>query len=176
MRDPERYIKTYWDRWPDIWLHGDLASIDPEGYWHIHGRSDDTIKVAGRRVGPAEIELALVTHSQISEAAVIGALDPDKGSRIVAFVTLKAGAGELDRKQANAVVGRLVGKAMAPSEILVVSGLPKTKNGKIMRRAIRARYLGEPTGDLSALDASTPLDLIPILSPNADNEQTGAPE
>jgi len=175
-RDPERYLKTYWDRWPDIWIHGDLASVDANGYWHIHGRSDDTIKVAGRRVGPAEIESALVTHSQIAEAAVIGAPDPEKGSRIVAFVTLKAEAGELDEGQAGAAVGRLVGRAMAPSEIIVVSGLPKTKNGKIMRRAIRARYLGEPMGDLSALDAATPLDLIPVLSPNADTKETGAGE
>ena len=94
-RDPDRYLDTYWSRWPSIWVHGDLASVDADGYWHIHGRSDDTIKVAGRRVGPAEIESALVTHPQVAEAAVIGVPDPDKGPRIVAFVTLKGGHGDL---------------------------------------------------------------------------------
>lgn len=160
-RDPERYLATYFDRFPGTWVHGDLASIDRDGYWHIHGRSDDTIKVAGRRVGPAEIESALVTHPEIAEAAVIGVPDPDKGSRIVAFVTPK-GSPDIDRRGASEAVTRLVGKAMVPSELIVVAGLPKTKNGKIMRRAIRARFLGEPAGDMSALDAATPLDLIPV--------------
>lgn len=160
-RDRERYLGTYWNRWPRTWVHGDLASIDADGYWHIHGRSDDTIKVAGRRVGPAEIESALVADAQISEAAVIGVPDDERGSRIVAFVTLKA-APAFNEAQASASVARLVGRAMAPSAIIPVGGLPKTKNGKIMRRAIRARYLGEASGDLSALDAATPLDLIPV--------------
>lgn len=160
--DRDRYLGTYWDRWEKVWVHGDLASIDKDGFWHIHGRSDDTIKVAGRRVGPAEIESAIVTHADIAEAAVIGVPDPDKGSRIVAFATLKPGAGALDMRLVSEAVTRLVGKAMVPSEFIVVPGLPKTKNGKIMRRAIRARYLGQPAGDMSALDAATPLDLIPV--------------
>jgi acetyl-CoA synthetase len=159
--DRERYFSTYWDRWPDTWVHGDLAQIDADGYWHIRGRSDDTIKVAGRRVGPAEIESALVADPQISEAAVIGVPHPEKGSVIVAFVTLKT-PGQFDASGAIAQVTRLVGKAMVPAAILPVDGLPKTKNGKIMRRAIRARHLGLPTGDMSALDAATPLDLIPV--------------
>ena len=161
-RDPGRYLAAYWDRWPGVWVHGDLASVDADGYWHIHGRSDDTIKVAGRRIGPAEIESALVTVPVVAEAAVIGVPDAAKGQRIVAFVTLIGGAGEIDQSEAGGVVARLVGKAMVPSEIIVVPGLPKTKNGKIMRRAIRSRYLGEPSGDMSALDALTPLDLIPV--------------
>lgn len=161
-RDPDRYLKTYWDRWPHIWLHGDLASVDADGFWHIHGRSDDTIKVAGRRVGPAEIESALVADPQISEAAVIGVPDPDKGSVIVAFVTLKVAAEAFRQSDATASVTRLVGKAMIPSAIIPVEALPKTKNGKIMRRAIRARHLGEPAGDMSSLDAATPLELIPV--------------
>ena len=163
-RDPDRYLDTYWSRWDGVWVHGDLASVDADGYWHIHGRSDDTIKVAGRRVGPAEIESAIVTHPQVAEAAVIGVPDPDKGSRIVAFVTLREGAGVLDAAAAERAVTQLVGKAMVPSAMIVVPGLPKTKNGKIMRRAIRARFLGEPAGDMSALDAATPLDLIPVQS------------
>ncbi|MBF9032647.1 AMP-binding protein [Rhodobacterales bacterium HKCCE2091] len=161
-RDPDRYLGTYWNRWPDTWVHGDLAEVDADGYWHIRGRSDDTIKVAGRRVGPAEIESALVADPRISEAAVIGVPDPDRGSRIVAFVTLN-GAGDLDAAASGEQVARLVGKAMVPSRIVPVAALPKTKNGKIMRRAIRARYLGEPAGDMSALDAATPLDVIPVM-------------
>lgn len=161
-RDPDRYFDTYWSRWPDIWVHGDLSSVDANGYWHVHGRSDDTIKVSGRRIGPAEIESAIVTHPQVAEAAVIGVPDPDRGSRIVAFLTLRPGVDGLDAKEAEAAVIRQVGKAMVPSRMIVVDGLPKTKNGKIMRRAIRARFLGEPAGELSALDAATPLDLIPV--------------
>lgn len=162
-RDPERYLATYWSRWPGTWVHGDLASVDADGFWHIHGRSDDTIKVAGRRIGPAEIESALVADPQIAEAAVIGVPDLAKGSRIVAFVMLKS-PGEFDPAKASESVTRLVGKATVPSEIVAVEGLPKTKNGKIMRRAIRARYLGEQAGDMSALDAATPLELIPVRS------------
>jgi acetyl-CoA synthetase len=161
--DPERYVGTYWDRWDRTWVHGDLAAIDKDGYWHIRGRSDDTIKVAGRRIGPAEIESALVADPQISEAAVIGVPDPDKGSVIVAFVTLKT-PGAFESGAARDSVTRLVGKAMIPSAIIPVEALPKTKNGKIMRRAIRARYLGQDAGDMSALDVATPLDLIPVHS------------
>jgi len=161
-RDPDRYLDTYFSQVRDTWVHGDLASIDGDGYWHIHGRSDDTIKVSGRRVGPAEIESALVTNPQISEAAVIGVPDPDRGQRIVAFVTPAKTDGQVDGGAAAEAVTRLVGKAMIPSELIVVPGLPKTKNGKIMRRAIRARYLGQPAGDMSALDAGTPLELIPV--------------
>jgi acetyl-CoA synthetase len=160
-RDPQRYLDTYWERWPKTWVHGDLASIDADGFWHIHGRSDDTIKVGGRRIGPAEIESALVTDPQIVEAAAIGVPDTDKGSIIVAFVIL-ASTRAFDGAAATASATRLLGKALAPAAIIPVAALPKTKNGKIMRRAIRARYLGETTGDLSALDAATPLDVIPL--------------
>lgn len=163
-RDPDRYLRTYWDRWPRTWVHGDLASIDANGYWYILGRSDDTIKVAGRRIGPAEIESALVSDPRLAEAAVIGVPDADRGSRIVAFVTLKPGVSAFDPRALGLAVDRAVGKAMVPSEIIPVAGLPKTKNGKIMRRAIRARYLGEPAGDLSALDSASSLDLIPVRS------------
>ncbi|MCC6198483.1 MAG: AMP-binding protein [Burkholderiales bacterium] len=157
----ERYLDTYWKPWPDVWVHGDLASVDADGYWHVHGRSDDTLKVGGRRVGPAEIESALVAQPGVAEAAVIGAPDAMKGQRVVAFVTARAGAGMPREAELVAGVAALIGKGMAPSSVHVVAALPKTKNGKIMRRAIRARFLGEPVGDLSALDPATPLDSIP---------------
>ena len=157
----ERYLDTYWSRWPDVWLHGDLASIGSDGFWHIHGRSDDTLKIGGRRVGPAEIESALVAQSGVAEAAVIGVPDDIKGQQIVAFVVARADARGLRGEALMAAVTKMIGKAMAPSRIHLVPGLPKTRNGKIMRRAIRARYLGEPLGDLSGHDPLTPLDLIP---------------
>ena len=160
-RDDARYLDTYWSRWPDTWVHGDLASIDRDGFWHIHGRSDDTLKIGGRRVGPAEIESALVAQDGVAEAAVIGVPDEMKGQNVVAFVVARPGASGLQSDALIAGVTQRIGKAMAPSQVLVVEGLPKTKNGKIMRRAIRARYLGEKLGDLSAHDPLTPLDFIP---------------
>lgn len=159
-RDDARYLDTYWSRWPDIWVHGDLSSVDADGYWHIHGRSDDTLKIGGRRVGPSEIESALVAQPGIAEAAVIGVPDEMKGQNVVAFVVPRPGASAVPADLIAAVTVML-GKPMSPSQVIVVEGLPKTKNGKIMRRAIRARYLGEKLGDLSAHDALTPLELIP---------------
>lgn len=161
-KDDARYLDTYWSRWPDVWVHGDLCSIDADGYWHVHGRSDDTLKVGGRRVGPAEIESALVTQDGVAEAAVIGVPDEMKGQAIVAFVVAKPGATVQAEGLIAGVTG-LIGKAMAPSKVHVVPGLPKTRNGKIMRRAIRSRHLGQPLGDLSAHDPLTPLDQIPTI-------------
>lgn len=158
-----RYLETYWNQFKDVWVHGDLASIDAEGYWHIHGRSDDTLKISGRRVGPAEIESALVMQPGVAEAAVIGAPDEMRGQRVVAFVTPRSDAGELSETALIDGVIAMLGKGMAPSEVHIVAALPKTKNGKIMRRAIRARYIGLPTGDMSSLDPATPLEAIPTL-------------
>jgi len=160
-RDDSRYLDTYWSRWPDTWVHGDLASIDADGYWHIHGRSDDTLKIGGRRVGPSEIESALVAQPGVAEAAVVGVPDEMKGQQVVAFVVGRPGAERLQPQALVAAVTKMLGKAMAPSLVHVVEGLPKTKNGKIMRRVIRARYLGEKLGDLSAHDPLTPVELIP---------------
>lgn len=157
-RDRERYLQTYWSRWEGVWLHGDLASVDDRGTWRIHGRSDDTIKVSGRRVGPAEIEAALLRDPRIAEAAVIGVPDERRGQRVVAFVVPRHQGAEAGDLTATAVDH--VGRAFAPV-LHVVTTLPKTKNGKIMRRAIRARHLGEPAGDLSSLDPATPLEDIP---------------
>ncbi|MEY4100236.1 MAG: hypothetical protein RL300_1407 [Pseudomonadota bacterium] len=165
--DRERYLDTYWSRWKDIWVHGDLCSIDAQGYWRIHGRSDDTLKIGGRRVGPAEIESALVAQSGIAEAAVIGVPDAVKGQNVVAFVVARADAPPPSADALIAGVTQLIGKAMAPAALHIVTSLPKTRNGKIMRRAIRARYLGDPVGDLSAHDPLTPLDQIPQLDPKA---------
>jgi acetyl-CoA synthetase len=159
-QDRKRYLATYWERWDGIWQHGDLASVEEDGTWRIHGRSDDTIKVSGRRIGPAEIEAALLKDARIVEAAAIGVPDEQRGQRIVAFVVLRDPATERDDLVSTALQN--VGRSFAPT-LHVVPGLPKTTNGKIMRRAIRSRHLGVPTGDLSSLDAATSLDDIPIL-------------
>ncbi|MFD5121939.1 AMP-binding protein [Streptomyces sp. NPDC058385] len=158
-QDRERYLDTYWSRWDGVWLHGDLAGVDGNGTLRIHGRSDDTIKVSGRRVGPAEIEASLLKDRRIAEAAVIGVPDQQRGQRVVAFAVL--GDGDVDRSALVDTAVHNVGRSFAPT-LHVVATLPKTKNGKIMRRAIRARYLGAPTGDLSSLDPLTPLDDIPV--------------
>jgi acetyl-CoA synthetase len=163
--DRERYLATYWQKWPGVWHHGDLASVDEAGTWRIHGRSDDTIKVSGRRVGPAEIESALLKDARIAEAAVIGVPDEQRGQRVVAFVVLRG--DDVDRDDLVSTAVHNVGRSFAPT-VVVVATLPKTKNGKIMRRAIRARHLGEPAGDLSSLDPTTPLDDIPIHDESGD--------
>ncbi|GEM31268.1 acetyl-CoA synthetase [Nocardia neocaledoniensis NBRC 108232] len=162
-QDRERYLETYWSRWDGIWVHGDLASVDAEGTWRVHGRSDDTIKVSGRRVGPAELEAALLTDPRIVEAAVIGVPDEQRGQRVVAFVVLRTkdcAAAEFGDLVATAVVN--VGRSFAPT-VHVVTSLPKTKNGKIMRRAIRSQHLGQAQGDLSSLDPATPIEAIPVI-------------
>jgi acetyl-CoA synthetase len=151
--DRERYLETYWSRWKDTWVHGDWAAVDEDGLWYILGRSDDTIKVAGKRVGPAEIESVLVANAAVSEAAAIGIPDELKGSAVVAFVVLSAGnrgSEELERAL-KLWAGDRLGKALAPGRIEFVTDLPKTRNGKIMRRLIRAGYLGLPPGDTSGI-------------------------
>jgi acetyl-CoA synthetase len=158
----ERYIETYWSRFPDVWVHGDWAAVDNDGLWYILGRSDDTIKMGGKRVGPAEVESILVAHPQVSEAAAIGVPDSIKGEALVCFCVLKKGAngdhtlaGELKKN-----VGRDLGKALAPREVVFVADIPKTRNAKVMRRIVRAAYLGEKLGDTSALENPASLDEI----------------
>ncbi|HMA88661.1 MAG TPA: AMP-binding protein [Burkholderiales bacterium] len=152
-RDAERYIQTYWSTWPDIWHHGDFASRDADGHWFIWGRSDDTLKIAGKRTGPAEVEALLMATGRLAEAAAIGVPDPVKGSALVLVCSLKAGIApsrELEQELAHAVTHGL-GTPFSPKAVLLVSDLPKTRNLKIMRRVIRAAYLGEDPGDLSSL-------------------------
>ncbi|MGW5570367.1 AMP-binding protein [Nocardia thailandica] len=159
--DRDRYLDTYWSRWDGVWVHGDLASVDAAGMWRIHGRSDDTLKLSGRRVGPAEIEAALLRDNRIAEVAVIGVPDEQRGQRAVAFAVLRAAGNAPADLQETATAH--AGRSFSP-EVHVVTTLPKTKNGKIMRRAIRARFLGAPIGDMSALDPTTPLDAIPVFA------------
>jgi acetyl-CoA synthetase len=146
--DPQRYIETYWSRFPGMWYHGDWASVDQDGHWFLHGRADESMNVAGRKVGPAEVEQALMTHPSVAEAAVIGVPDALKGEAIVAFVTAKNGA-DLDVSAVSAAVVNELGPTLRPREIIAVEGLPKTQSGKIVRRLLRRQYLGEQLGDVS---------------------------
>ncbi len=160
--EPDRYIQTYWSKWPNIWYHGDWAKIDEDGFWSLHGRSDDTIKIAGRRTGPAEIEAALIEHCAISEAATIGVPDEIKGEDIVSFVVLKPGfepSEELRDELKNQVV-KIMGKTLKPKDIKFVSDLPKTRSAKIVRRIIKSAYLGEQINDISSVENTKAIDEI----------------
>jgi acetyl-CoA synthetase len=161
-KDRERYIESYWSRWPDTWVHGDWAAIDDDGLWYILGRSDDTIKIAGKRLGPAEVESILVAHPQVSEAAAVGVPDPIKGEALVCFCVLKKDANgddDLASGLKNKVATEL-GKALMPKVVLFVADIPKTRNAKVMRRIVRAAYIGEKLGDTSALENPASLEEI----------------
>jgi acetyl-CoA synthetase len=160
--DPERYLETYWSRFPGTWVHGDWAMVDEEGYWYIQGRSDDTLKVAGKRVGPAEVESAAVSHPAVLEAAAIGIPHDIKGEAIVVFCVIRP--GETDDEDLRAAIGRQVvaemGKALKPETIVIVPELPKTRSGKVMRRVARAAYLGLDPGDVSSLENPLAIEAI----------------
>ena len=151
--DKQRYLDTYWSRWKNVWVHGDFAAIDSDGLWYILGRSDDTIKIAGKRLGPAEVESILVRHKDVVEAAAIGVPHAVKGSELILFAVTSPGIVPTDalRQELKDMVTAEMGKALAPKAILFVTDLPKTRNAKVMRRVIRSAYLGLELGDTSSL-------------------------
>ncbi|HEV2123348.1 MAG TPA: AMP-binding protein, partial [Chloroflexota bacterium] len=161
----ERYLNTYWSTLPDIWVHGDWALVDEAGFWYIQGRSDDTIKVAGKRVGPAEVESAAMTHPALAEAAAVGVPHDLKGEEVALFCVLKPsatpnGGNDLEGEIARAVV-EVLGKTLRPGRVLFVRELPKTRNAKVMRRLVRALCLGrEDLGDLSGLENPKAIDAL----------------
>ncbi|HHL73666.1 MAG TPA: AMP-dependent synthetase, partial [Bacteroidetes bacterium] len=141
-------------RFEGVWLHGDFAAVDEDGLWYILGRSDDTIKVAGKRLGPAEVESILNAHPEVAESAAIGVPHAVKDNEVVAFCVLndpQAASESLRQELVQALVHEL-GKPLKPKEIKFVRALPKTRNAKVMHRIIRATYLGESPGDLSSLE------------------------
>jgi len=164
-KDPGRYLETYWSRWPEVWDHRDWCYIDGDGFWYILGRSDDTIKVAGKRLGPAEVESALVAHPAVSEAAAIGVPHEVKGETVVCFAVLNPNYTPSDelREELKTHLEEQMGKALRPEDVKFVRELPKTRNGKIMRKVIRARYLGQNPGDLSSLENPSALQEIERL-------------
>jgi acetyl-CoA synthetase len=161
--DPARYEDAYWSRIPGVWVHGDWAAVDSDGFWYILGRSDDTIKVAGKRLGPAEVESAAVAHPAVTEAAAIGVPHEIKGEAITVFVVPQPGVEQTEelREEIRAEVTRALGPAMKPEVVLFVAQLPKTRNGKVLRRLIRARHLGKTDlGDTSSLESQDALEAI----------------
>ncbi len=161
-KDQQRYLDTYWRRFPNVWVHGDFAAIDEDGLWYILGRSDDTIKVAGKRLGPAEIESIVNAHPAVAESAAIGVPHEVKGEEVVVFCVLKQGI-EVTETLRSELMHRIInelGKPLKPREIKFVEALPKTRNAKVMHRVIRAAYLNQPLGDLSSLENPATVDAI----------------
>lgn len=162
-QDDARYLDTYWHTIPGVWVHGDLALRRADGNFFMMGRSDDTLKVAGKRLGPAEVEEIVLELPGAAEAAAIGVDDADKGQKLVVFVVPKPGACEaVDHlaRQVIAHVDQRLGRPFRPSAVHVVAQLPKTRSSKIMRRVLRSVYCGTPPGDLSSLDNPAALDEI----------------
>jgi acetyl-CoA synthetase len=157
--DDARFIETYWSRFPGVWTHGDWASVDEDGYWFLHGRSDDTLNHAGKRIGPAELESAAIGSGIVAEAAAIGVPHAVKGEVAWIFCIVKPGEQRKDERVADAVTA-VLGKAFKPDRIVWVDALPKTRSAKIVRRAVRARVLGKDPGDLSSLENPESLDAI----------------
>jgi acetyl-CoA synthetase len=161
-RNPERYLDAYWRRLPGIWVHGDWASVDEDGYWFLHGRSDDTLNIAGKRIGPAEIESAVVGHPAVAEAAAVGVPHEVKGE--VAWVFCVPAPGHTASEELAAEVGEQaaaeLGRAFKPDRIVFVPALPKTRSAKIVRRAVRAKALGKDPGDVSSVENPEALEDI----------------
>ena len=155
LNDPERYLATYFNRFgPDIWYHGDWAYVDKDGFWYLRGRADDTIKISGRRTGPAEVEAALIEHPAVSEAAAIGVPHEIKGEGLVCFVVLYPSIDESEelRVTLKQQVVDVMGKTMRPEDVRFVDALPKTRSAKIVRGVIRRAYLDQEMGDLSSIE------------------------
>jgi acetyl-CoA synthetase len=152
--EPERYEKAYWNRWSNTWVHGDWVEIDKEGTWFITGRSDDTLNIAGKRLGPIEIESILVEHPAVIEAGTIGVPDEIKGEDAACFVVIKRKSKDKEQliNELMDMMAKGLGKALKPKSIHIVNELPKTRNAKVLRRVIRSAYLGIDLGDLSALE------------------------
>ena len=157
--DPERYVETYWSTFEGVWRHGDWAKIDEDGQWFLLGRSDDTINVAGKRLGPAEVESVLVGHPEVSESAVVGVPDATKGEAVWCFVVAPGADESLAGELAELVVSEL-GRPFRPSRVVLVGALPKTRSAKILRRAVRAVAVGDDPGDMSIAENPQALDDI----------------
>ena len=161
-RDDERYLDSYWRTFENIWRHGDFAAIDDDGLWFILGRSDDTIKIAGKRLGPAEVESIVNAHAAVTESAAIAVPHPVKDNEVVVFCVLSDGIKPDERLRdelMNLIVAEL-GKPLKPKAIKFTTALPKTRNAKVMRRVIRAAFLGEDPGDVSSLEHPETVDAI----------------
>ncbi|QIO25187.1 AMP-binding protein [Haloarcula sp. JP-L23] len=158
----ERYLEEYWSTWDDVWDHGDWAQKDEDGFWFLHGRADDALNIAGRKVGPAEVEGAAMDHEAVNQAAAVGVPDDTTGTAVALFVVTDDGETESDdlRNEVRELVGDELGKPFRPREVRFVDEFPVTQSGKIVRRAIQARHTDEDIGDLSSVENPDALDAI----------------
>ncbi len=161
-KDDERYHQAYWAKVPNTWVHGDWARRDEDGQWWILGRSDDTVNVGGKRVGPAEFESVLVAHESVVEAAAVGVPHPLKGSEVICFCMLIDGAEPSDdlADELAQRCGEFLGRPLRPGRVHFVPDLPRTRNAKVMRRIVRTAYLSEDPGDTSSLVNPESIDAI----------------
>ncbi len=157
-KQPEKYLETYWSKFPGVWSQGDWAEMDENGYFFLYGRSDDVIKVAGKRVGPGEVEDMVNSVSGVVESAVVGIPDALKGEAIGIFYTGKETPETIESIKKE--VERRLGKSFSPKYVICLPSLPKTRNGKIMRRIVRNAFLGQPVGDVSNLEDGGIVDML----------------
>jgi acetyl-CoA synthetase len=158
----ERYLEEYWSTFEDIWNHGDWAQKDADGFWFLHGRADDALNVAGRKVGPAEVEGALTAHDAVNQAAAVGVPDETTGTAIATFVVLERGYEPSDdlREELRAAVGEELGKPFRPRDVRFVPDLPRTQSGKVVRRVIAGVHAGQELGDLSSIENPEAIDAV----------------
>jgi len=159
LGDNDRYLETYFSQYKNIWYHGDWAKQDKDNYWYLYGRSDDTIKIAGKRIGPGEIESVLIEHPSVKEAAAIGIPDEIKGEALVCFVVINKGSTKAEKEISEHLTSKM-GSVCRPQHLYFVEALPKTRSGKIVRSAIRKKYLGEEIIDLSSIENQSALQAI----------------
>ena len=161
--DPERYLETYWCRWPDVWVHGDWASIDDDGDWFLHGRSDDTIKIAGKRLGPAEVESALVCHPAVVEAAAVGMPDELKGEALWAFVVLAPGTSSPTTRCAPSSPSwspTAWASRSGPSASASPTRCPRRATPRCCGARSAPPRSGKDPGDLSSLEDPATIDAV----------------
>jgi acetyl-CoA synthetase len=150
--DPDRYLKTYWSRFSGVWRHGDRALVDDDGQWFVLGRSDDAINVAGKRLGPAEVESVLAADAAVADAAAVGVPDELKGEALWCFWVPKDPDGEDGSERLAGLVAEQLGRPFRPSRVVRVEAIPKTRSAKVLRRALRAAAVGDDPGDLSSAE------------------------
>ncbi|MGI0101307.1 MAG: acyl-CoA synthetase [Nitrosotalea sp.] len=161
LNDDKRYLKTYWSKFEDVWFHGDLASIDNDGLWYLHGRVDDVINVSGHRISTAEIEESLLSHQKIADVAAVAIPDEITGEAVAIFATMNPGFDVIGiEDELRDFISDRIGKLARPKIIRIVGGLPKTRTGKIVRRLLKAKLLGTTLGDLSSVENPQVLDEI----------------
>ncbi len=165
LNDDKRYIETYWSRFENIWFHGDYVLVDEDGLWYMRGRVDDVINISGHRLSTAEIEQCVISNPKISDAASISIPDEITGEAIIIFVVPEMQfKNENLENELSKFISEKIGKVARPKKVLILSDLPKTRTGKIMRRLLKSKLLGNPLGDLDSLENPQILDEIPKLS------------